>query len=176
MHLYKNGYVVAEMNAKENTYNSWPLHELYDDEMAQALTDQAYDTWFNVYDMQEIVPDLHYIKAYLNYCNSINLRVKVLLFESLNSNLHVDDEIEICEVLGFDCIGNVYYSYLLTEFNACKSELLDKNITANKYGLLDRLDDVLFFIELRKEVIASGVNLEDFWDETPVRISIVNPL
>ncbi len=175
MNLYKNGFVVAEVNFEDFTYNAWPLNDLSDDKIAQLLTDEADDKWFLKYQrMQHIAPDLDYTKRYLDYCESINLQVEVLLFESLNDRIVIDDELEICEVLGFDCIGTVYYSYLQTELDACRSELLEKNIIPNKYGLLDKLEDALYFNQLRQEVIASGVNLEDFWEEIPVRISILN--
>ena len=174
MNLFKNGFVVAEMNVDDLLYRAWPLFELRDDKTAQALTDFADETWFFVYNMQHIVPDQNYVKQYLNYCKSIDLQVEVLLFESWNDAIVIDDEVEICEVLGFDCIGNVYYPYLQTELDACMSELLANNIVPNKYGLLKKLEDVVFFIESRKREIASGINLEDFWEELPVRISIVN--
>ena len=174
MNLYKNGFVVAEIKADDFSYNAWPLSKISDDKIAESLTDEAYDSWFVKYDMQQIIPDSKYIKLYLDYCNSIHLKVKVLLFESLDNNIVIDDKIEISEVLGFDCIGTVHHSYLQTEFNDFKSELLEKNIILNKYGLFDKYEDVLYFIELRKKVIASGINLEDFWKELPVRISVVN--
>jgi len=174
MSLYKNGFVVAEVNCKNTTYNSWPLSDLPEDKIAESLTDEAYENWYVKYDMQHIVPDSNYIKIYLNYCKSIDLKVKVLLFESLDNTITIEDEFDICEVLGFDCIGTVNYSYFQTEFKDFELELLEKNIIPNKYGLLTKLEDVLYFIELRKRDIALGINLEDFWEELPVRISIVN--
>lgn len=174
MRLYKNGFVVAEINTKDKAYNAWPLSDLYDDKIAEALTNEADDNWFVKYEMQHIIPDLDYIKKYLAYCNSIQLEVKVLLFESPNNKIVIDDELEIGETLGFDCIGTVYYSYFQTEYNEFKSELQEENIISNKYGLLNSYEETLYFQELRKKVIASGVNLEDFWEELPVKISIVN--
>ena len=174
MSLYKNGFVVAEINTGELIYNAWPLSDLLNDKMAELLTEEADISWFMQYDMQHIAPDSGYIKKYLDYCNSIKLKVKVLLFESLNNTIVVDDKFEICEVLGFDCIGSVYFSYLQTEYKDYELDLSKKNIALNKHGLLDKLEDVLYFIELRKKYIADGISLEDFWEELPVRISIVN--
>lgn len=56
-------------------------------------------------------------------------------------------------MLGFDCIGTVYDSYLQTEFNYFKPQFNKKNIILNKYRLLDRFEDVLYFMELRKRAI-----------------------
>lgn len=176
MNLYKNGFVVAEIDMENGYYNAWPLSNLRDDKMAESLTNEADDNWFIKYEMQHIVPDLNYIKKYVSYCNSIQLQVKVLLFESFDKNVVIDEQLEISEELGFDCIGTVYYSYLQTEYNEFMLELQKENIVRNKYGLLNSIEEVLFFIDLRKKVIATGVNLEDFWEEIPVKISIVNIL
>jgi len=176
MELYRNGYVVARLNFNGKAYDAWPLSDLSCDKIAESLNDKADDEWFCKYDMQHIAPDLNYTRSYLNYCKSINVPTKILLFESQSNAITVDDDIEITEVMGFDCIGTVYHSYLQTEFNDFKPELQERNITLNRYGLFDKLEDTLAFIELRKSAIASGMNLEDFWEETPIKISVVNIL
>ena len=174
MQLFKNGYVVAKLNVNDKAYDAWPLADLPNDKIAESLTDRADNEWFCKYDMQHFVPDLNYAKIYLNYCKSINLPVKMLLFESLDNTITVNDEVRIVEIMGFDCIATVYYSYLQSEKNEFKADLLSKNIHLNKNGLANSMEDVLNFIKIRKDVIASGVNLEDFWQEFPVRISIVD--
>ena len=176
MELFRNGYVVAKISTEPFAYNAWPLYDLENDGIAELLSKEADNNWFIKYDMEHIAPDLHFAQRYFNYCKSIGLQVKILLFESLDDTIIVDDKIEICEVLGFDCIGSVNYSYLQTEYESFKLDLQKKNIVANQYGLFDRLEDVLAYIELRQIDIASGINLEDFWKENPVRISVVNGL
>ncbi|MCH5273320.1 MAG: hypothetical protein J1E35_06580 [Lachnospiraceae bacterium] len=180
MTLYKNGFVVAEVNAEDYTYNAWPLSNLPDDKAAVSLTEEADERWFIKYCMQHIIPDPDYIKRYVSYCKSIHLDVEVLLFESpLLFPLYdsgTGEQIEICKALGFDCIGTVYYSYWRTEWNEYEAELSAKNIIPNKYRFLDKLEDALYFIELRKQDIAAGLNLENFWRELPVRISVVKLL
>ena len=174
MDLYKNGYVVAVLNTKEKVYDAWPLENLQNNEEANMLTGMLEDKWFTKYNMQEIVPDLKCAKDYFDFCRSIYIPVELLLFESLDNTFIINDEVKIREVLGFDCIGNVYYSYLQTEGKAFNKEGLSRNIQFNKNGLLDSLEDALFFIKVRKEKIAAGANIEDFWKETPVRISIID--
>lgn len=174
MNLYQNGFIVAEIGDGNNLYNAWPLSELNDDKGAEALTDEADDNWFIKYEMQHIIPDLDYVKKYYYYCTGLHLKVKVLLMESPDNSIVIDDNVEVNEVLGFDCIGSVYHSYLQTEYNDFRNDLMKKGITLNKYGLLNSLEDVLYFIDLRQRVIAEGINLEDFWKELPVKISIVN--
>lgn len=177
MRLYKNGFVVAEITDMENfTYKAWPLFGLTDDKTALTMTDEAYNNWFAKYEMQHIVPDPDYIKRYFAYCNSIGLRVKVLLFESLCSVFDIENPFIINETLGFDCIGTVYESYLRTEFESFKEELELHNIRLNKNGLFHTLEEAVCFSELRQQAIASGENIENFWEEVPVRLSIVSLL
>lgn len=177
MRLYRNGFVVAEItNMEDFTYKAWPLFDLTDDKTALAMTDEAYKSWFQKYELQHIVPDSNYIKRYLMHCNSIGLKVKVLLFESLYKVFEVEKSFVIEEILGFDCIGTVYESYLRTEFESFKEELELHNIRLNKNGLFDTLEEAVCFSELRQQAIASGENIENFWEEMPVRISIVNLL
>lgn len=173
MELYKNGYVVAKLNADGKAYDSWPLSDMLNDKIAEYLTDKADDEWFCKYDMQHIAPDLDYAKKYLEYCEKINLPVKLLLFESPDDTITVNDAVEIVDTLGYDCIATVYYSYLQTESDDLKSGIFNKKIYLNKYGLADSLEDVLNFIKERRKIIDSGGELEDFWEETPVKISVV---
>ena len=43
MKLYKNGFIVAELDTKDKAYEAWPLAKLSGDNGAKALTDEAYD-------------------------------------------------------------------------------------------------------------------------------------
>jgi hypothetical protein len=174
MNLYKNGFVVAEIAVEGFAYRAWPLANLRNDRIAETLTNEADETWFAKFNMQHIAPDLNYTKTYLEYCNTLDLQAVALLFESPDDSVVIDDELIIHEVLGFDCIGTVYYSYLQGGLDDFKQELLENSIIPNKFGLFDRLEDALFFIELRRKALDLGVNLEDFWTEIPVRISIAN--
>ena len=132
MELFQNGYVVAILNANGKAYDAWPLAKISGDTMAKSLTDAADDEWFCVYDMQAIIPDLNFSMMYYNYCKSINLPVELLLFESLDNAIVTEDKVRIKEILGFDCIGSVHFSYLQTERNDFETDLASKNIHLNK--------------------------------------------
>ena len=165
--LYKNGFIIAEMKQSENCiYNAWPLEGIEDDSTAQSLTEEADEKWFTKYDMLEIIPDLEYIKKYKKCCDKLNIDTKVLLIETPYQFPIINENIEIEEILGYDCIGTVGYSYLHQESN-------ERNILLNKNGLIDKYEDVLKFIEHRKKDIESGLNIENFWEEIPIKISIV---
>lgn len=177
MILCKSGFVVAEIIDKVNfTYKAWPLFDVANDKIALAITDEAYNCWFDKFEMQHIVPDLNYIKRYLAYCKVIKLNVEVLLFETLYNQFEIDNSYIVSEILGFDCIGTVYESFLRTEFEYFKNDLESNDIRLNQYGLFNTLEDTVFFSELRKKSIESGENIEDFWEELPVRISTVKLL
>lgn len=74
---------------------------------------------------------------------------------------------------GFDCIGNVYYSYLKKEYKNFEDDLNSKGIYINEYGLLDTLEDALVYINLLQRDIDADIDLEEFWKETLVRISCI---
>ncbi len=174
MNLYPNGFVVAQVKKGNAAYHAWPLEDVCNDKTAELLSDEAFNNWFGKYDMQEIMPDPVYVKRYADYCNNIGLEVKILLFESTDNSIVINEIPEIREVLGFDCIGIVHYSYLQEEFEAFRSELPNLQVSLNQHGLLDQYEDILLFIDQRKKIIASGANIEDFWEELAVRISVVN--
>lgn len=90
-----------------------------------------------------------------------------MLIESPNECTNININIEIDEFLGYDCIGNIYYSYLYTDFK------INNGINLNKYGLFDNIDDVLELIRLRQKDY-SDVDIEYYWNELPVRISVLN--
>lgn len=166
MELFKNGYIVVSVRDYNCfSYDAWPLKKS-EDETAMQLTEEADERWFTVYDMQEIAPDLDYAVRYAECCRRNGIEAVVLLAETPEQGFVVDDEVEIEEVYGFDCIGTVYYSYLRTDFVGDAPEL-----RLNQYGLFDSTEAVEDFAKERREVIASGVNLEDFWKEIPMRLS-----
>ena len=175
MNLYRNGFVVATIDPDQFSYHAWPLFDLDDDRNAQKLTDEAWDRWFSKYDMQHIVPDLNYVKKYFAYCKCIHLEVEILLFETPYDIITVAEEFKIDKVLGYDCIGTVYYSYLREECEYhradLEAELAEQGIRLNEYGLFDKIEDVMFFAGLRKKAVSLGLNVENFWEAIPARIS-----
>ena len=173
MNWYKNGYVVSELKNNDYTYNVWPLEDIDDDSGAALLTEEADNNWFLKYDMQPIVPDFRFAYRYLQYCLEKRIRANILLYETDNSEITVSDNNLQTELLGFDCIGDVYYSYLKNEYEYFRADLNARGIYINEYGLMDSLEDVLDYINLRQKDINSGIMLEDFWKEVPVKISCI---
>lgn len=174
MKLYKTGYIVATIDDNNIfSYNSWPLLNVKNDEIADRLTDEADDRWFTFYDMPEIAPELNYVKRYATHCHNIGIKAVILLIETPLNSFEVNDELNNVKLYGYDCIGSVYYSYLNEERNFFKNEFVEKNITLNRNGLFNSIEDVEKFIKLRQESISIGVNLENYWKEMPIRISEV---
>lgn len=173
MELYKNGYVVSEVKDNDHTYNVWPLEDMYNDNIAMLLTEKADNNWFLQYDMQHIVPDFRFAYKYFRCCQEKGIKANILLYETPDSEIIVSDNNLPTKLLGFDCIGNVYYSYLKNEYNYFKEDLNAKGIYLNRYGLFKTLEDTLFFINIRRQDINNGIALEDFWEQLPVKISLV---
>ena len=167
MMLYRNGYIIVTVNNYcPFSYEAWPLQGIEDD-TANQLTEEADERWFTVYAMYEIAPDLDYVRRYVDCCRKIGIE-PVLLVETPEKGFVVNDEIVHKEVLGFDCFGTVGFSYLKTDVGVST-----KGLSLNKYGLFDSQEDALEHGRRRREVIASGVNLEDYWEETPIRLSVI---
>lgn len=121
MKLYRNGYVVSEVKDNDYTYNVWPFEDVDDDKNAMMLTEEADNTWFLQYDMQHIVPDFKFVYKYFQYCQNNGLKSNILLYETTNKEIVVPEIKLPTKLLGFDCIGNVYYSYLKNEYNYLKT-------------------------------------------------------
>ena len=170
MNLFRNGYIVASIRDYGCfAYDVWPL-DTVEEKTAVQLTEEADEKWFIAYDMLQIAPDLDYAVRYAECCRKNGIEAVILLAETPDDAWVVKDEIRIEEVYGFDCIGAVGFSYLRTDFGTDVSQ-----VRLNRYGLFDTLEEVESYVEKRREVIASGVNIEDFWKETPIRLSRVKP-
>lgn len=184
MKFYKNGFVVTEISDKKSelyileNLNIWPLDnlDLNDDPIGKALIDSEYSYYYSD-EKLGCVPDSDYVKRYFRHCKDLHMDVTILLFESFDDAVMIDanDKLKIKKVLGYDCTACVSLSYLQWEYTQYP-ELAERGFTFNKYGFLDSLEGVLYFTKLRQETRASGINIEDFWDETPTRISIVDIL
>jgi hypothetical protein len=46
-------------------------------------------------------------------------------------------------------------------------------VKLNRNGLLNTYEEVEDFINKRNELLAQGINLEDYWEPVPVRLSLV---
>lgn len=121
MKLYRNGYVVSEVKDNDYTYNVWPFEDVDDDKNAMMLTEEADNTWFLQYDMQHIVPDFKFVYKYFQYCQNNGLKSNILLYETTNKEIIVPEIKLPTKLLGFDCIGNVYYSYLKMNITILKT-------------------------------------------------------
>lgn len=174
MKLFKTGYIVATIDDyKIFSYSAWPLSKIEKDKTAERLTEEADDNWFTLYDMPEIAPSLQYVKRYAEYCHSIGLDAVILMIETPLSNFEINDELKVLKTYGYDCIGSVGYSFLMNERKIFADDFAQNKIVFNEYGLFCSAEDVERFIILRREYIASGINLEDYWTEMIIRISEV---
>ena len=60
-------------------YLTWPLEHVQNDLVADGFWKEASRTWFNYTDERAwSVPDQDYIRRYVNYCESLGIKTRVL--------------------------------------------------------------------------------------------------
>ncbi len=133
-----------------------------------------YENWENENNLSYISPDYDYVKRYTDYCRKIGFDVNIVLVESPVNVFISDADVLIKKELGYDCYGTVFYSYLKTEYNEVESRMKMNNVYLNENNLCSSLDDIMIFINDRVKDRESGINIEDYWKEIPVRLSLVN--
>lgn len=175
MKLFKTGYIVAIIeNYHKFSYKPWPLSDVENDNVAESLVDEGDNKWFMMYDMLEISPDYNYVSRYNEYCKSIGINTCILMIESPYNYFDIQDNNIIASVYGYDCIGVIGYSYLDNDRDIFEEDFEKSGIGLTQYGLLDSLESVEKFVEMRGRYIIAGNNLENFWDMIPIRLSKVD--
>ena len=120
MQLINNGYVVQDLNYlifDQDSYNgvqkfkSWPLRK-YNDNESLMLEDFAWKKWFAYHGCFETVPDVKFIKKYINHCNHLGIEIRLLQIESPTKYMETSNTLSIKKVLGFDCVAGIELSYL----------------------------------------------------------------
>lgn len=188
MNIYNNGYVVKgkfrtiysqdfDNYRGIGCYTSWPLNEYEDkDNLAKILSKESEERWFSFVDTTFLtVPEKDFIRRYVEHCNTLNVETVIYQIETPKNIQLATDLLEIVEILGWDCLATAQYSYLADEaYNSFNLKPLKKfKQRINKNSLFDSIDDVWEFIEVRNNLLKQGVNLEDYYEAIPARISIV---
>lgn len=85
------------------------------------------------------------------------------------------DDLEDTEILGYDCMAGDNVSYLIEVFEDDNIQSFD-NIKKllNQNGLLNSYEEVENFIQIRNELLQQGLNLEDYWEAIPVKLSLID--
>ena len=188
--LCNNGYIVKDLIDNEDlsinhayrglqSYHNWPL-EKEEDTISKELTKSAaslFERHLEKYGYEyEIITDVELLKKYVNHCKNLQLEIIVMKIMS-NKNAPVSsNDLKEIEILGYDCMATESESYLAEiyaedgdEFEPYKS--IKGKVNSN--GLLNTYEEVEDFIGKRNKLLEQGLNLEDYWEPVPVRLSIV---
>lgn len=181
--LFNNGYVVKGLY--ENLFSAtrdnywgidsfavWPLRDL-DDKISKELEDKAWDTWFSYQDVLEVVPSKEYLIEYTNHCKDLGIETIIIQIETPDSTQVALDNLEVVDVLGFDCITGIQLSYLNLDSDSMKELFPDTYKKLNSKGLCNSIDEVYEFLDRYNQMLSRGVNLEYGEDPVPARLSIV---
>ena len=180
--IFNYGYVVK--GVMKNQYSSllndywgtesfviWPLRD-FDDNLSKKLEEESWKSWF-LYQIVEAVPSKEYLVRYINHCKNLGIETIIVKIETLFENHIVIDNLEVIEVLGYDCICGLQLSYLNLdrEFMQKKFPTAYKKLNSN--GLFNDIEDAYDFLDQYNNLLSKGENLEYGSNPFPVRLSIM---
>lgn len=189
--LNNNGYIVKDLVDNEDSliiqgvyrglqsYHNWPL-EKEEDYISKEITKSTtvfFEEHFAKYGYEyEIITDIELLKDYVNHCNKLQLATIVMKIMSIKKAPVSNGDLKDIEILGYDCMATECESYLAeihtVDFNNLEPYKRIRGRT-NSNGLLNTYEEVEDFIKKRNELLKSGLNLENYWEPIPVRLSIV---
>ena len=189
--LCNNGYIVKDLIDNEDLsinhnvyrglqcYHNWPL-EKEEDNISKELTKSAaslFEEHLEKYGYEyEIITDVELLKEYVNHCKKLQLEIIVMKIMS-NKNAPVSShDLKEIEILGYDCMATESESYLAEIFAEDGDNFEPyKSIKGktNSNGLLNTYEELEDFIVKRNKLLEQRINLEDYWEPIPVRLSLV---
>lgn len=115
--------------------------------------------------------DGNFIKNYVRICNEQKIETLIMMVETeipIVSNI----DCRLISTLGYDCIGNDYYSIL---FDLFENQDLFRGMynKLSKNFLFDSLTDAKEFLSVRDKLISDGIDFEREFEPIPARLSII---
>ena len=155
------------------SYHNWPL-EKEEDNDSKELT-KLIEMAFEKNNFIEILNDVELLRKYVNHCKKRNIDIIVMKVMSQKKFSIALDDLEDTEILGYDCMAGDNVSYLIEVFEDDNIQSFD-NIKKllNQNGLLNSYEEVENFIQIRNELLQQGLNLEDYWEAIPVKLSLID--
>jgi hypothetical protein len=155
-------------------YLPWPL-QLENDTLSKQLTAEI-EKWFDIDIIHnppendfDIVPERKICTRYVQHCRSKGIRIRTLFCRSELEKPLWDSPLPKINILGYDyCTGVPYYSTIpddlldpVTEYldHSLYKELLQCGEKLNSNKLYDNENDIRTYIEKRKEVMESDIQL-----------------
>ena len=182
--FYTNGYIVKDTAVNKDffnhpeykgleSHNNWPLSNMNDHE-SKDLTN-IIDDHFTKNNYIEIISNTNLLKKYVDHCKKLGIEIIILKIMTQKRSVIADKDLADIEVLGYDCIAGDSVSYLAEIFNNDNEIALYKNTISkiNSNGLLNTYKEATHFIAERNKLVKQGINIEDYWDAFPAKLSIV---
>ncbi|MDD4476280.1 MAG: hypothetical protein PHV95_10960 [Eubacteriales bacterium] len=184
MKFYNNGYLIKGLFRKEfsstiegyrgvGSYVSWPL-DYFDDDISKALEQEANDKFFCFENLLWLIPEKNYIIRYIDHCKEINIEPLIMQIDTPRKSRLPIEQLNVIEVLGYDCITSVNVSYLDLEPQVFKKLFHKTYSKLNCNYLFDSTDDVFDFLNNYNKLLSNGIDLEQGNNPIPAMLSIVN--
>lgn len=152
-------------------YLTWPLDYVQNDPIADQFWKEALHCWFCYRDERVwSVPDKDYITRYVDYCESLGIKTRVLsLWSVLDFSIEIERDESQSRFLGFDYSGgDLDGSVLFFDlFDMIEDEVTYRFTGArrvlNENGLFSNIEDAKQYVELRTK-LEKEYDLEDMYE------------
>lgn len=184
--FYTNGYIVKEPTVNREfaacrpgyrgleSYRNWPLSDREDAGSKRLTT--LLEKHFDQNNYVEIIADANLLQDYVNYCEKSGIEVVVMKIMTEKNTVVADKDFQDMEVLGYDCIAGDSVSYLAEIYTEGADEIALYKTTkklVNSNGLFNDRKEADDFIAKRNKLIERGLNLEDYREGFPAKLSLV---
>lgn len=193
--LYPCGFVVqsnepsrlltihGETESRHNgigRYLSWPLDYVKNDPIADQFWKEALHCWFCYTDERVwSVPDKDYITRYVDYCESLGIKTRVLsLWSVLDFSIEIERDESKSLFLGYDYSGgDLDCSLIIIDlFDMTEDEVTmqfaDARQALNENGLFSNVEDAKQYVELRTK-LEKEFDLEDIYEPQILSLFLV---
>lgn len=161
-------------------YLNWPLGHVQNDLVADGFEKEASRTWFNYTDERAwSVPDQDYIRRYVNYCESLGIKTRVLsLWSTFDFSIELERDESKSILLGYDYSGGdldfslIYNDLFDTTIDEVTEQFTQARESLNENGLFSNLKDTEQYVTLRMK-LQKEFDLEDIYEPQILKLYIV---
>mgnify|MGYP003589673382 CR=1 FL=1 len=161
-------------------YLTWPLEHVQNDLVADGFWKEASRTWFNYTDERAwSVPDQDYIRRYVNYCESLGIKTRVLsLWSTFDFSMEFERDESKSILLGYDYSGGdldcslIYNDLFDTIIDDVTEQFTQARESLNENGLFSNLKDAEQYVTLRIK-LQEKYDLEDIYEPQILKLYTV---
>jgi hypothetical protein len=196
--IYTNGFIVKGILPVEEkdcikqhknyfgigSYQSWPLRYLdqymyLDDQIDEESVCSKNGYFFNSNYKEKdfprslrIISSNEFVMEYVRLCHKEKIETIIMMVESEIPISVKTNNYSIVESLGWDCIGNDYFSFMFELFEN-PDLFCNLSVDLNKNLLFANAEQAKKFLLFRENLLAKGENLESAFEPIPARLSVV---